>query len=68
MTTSIERFDRLERELKERADSTGALERVKDAERMIHPKEHSSRPIHRSTHGRWESQRKGGLSFPRRRR
>ena len=68
MTHSIEDFDRLERELRERADSTGALERVRDAERMIHPKEHSSHPIHRATHGRWESQSKGGLSLPRRRR
>ncbi len=67
MTRSLEELERLERELKERADSAGALDRMKKAEQMLHHKDQAARPIHRSTRGQWESQSKRGLSLPRRR-
>ncbi len=68
MARSIKDLERLEKDLKERAESADALDRVRDAKRVLYPKEQSSHPIHRSTRGQWESQSKGGLSLPRRRR
>lgn len=68
MTHSIEEIEQLEKELRERVDSADALDNVRRVERIIHPREQSPRPIHRSTRGQWESQSKGGLSLPRRKR
>lgn len=67
MTRSMEELERLEKELKERVESTDALERVKAAESMPYPKVQSARPVHRSTRGQWQSQSKGGILLPRRR-
>lgn len=71
MTRSVEEIERLEQELNARiasSDAMNALERVRQADGMIYPKEQSSRPIHRSTRGQWQSQSKGGILLPRRRR